>query len=80
MKVDDWWPSVPQVPDPLPEAAHSALRDARVQLWADLWAKTERVEQVEFILDEVSAILKDAPRTHRTRRLERRVERLRGEL
>lgn len=34
-------------PDPLPEAAHQALRDATVALWRDLAAKAERTDQAE---------------------------------
>jgi hypothetical protein len=39
------WPAVDEPPDPLPEVVGDALREARISLWRDLWAKVEGVDQ-----------------------------------
>lgn len=78
----DDWPAVGEPPDPLPACASEALRESRVCLWRDLWAKVERYElereKLADIMDRLAEILAEGPRDHRTRRLEQRLARLRS--
>ena len=55
------------------DATHLALREARVNLWRDLWAKTEQVDQL--VAERTHALQLENRRLRRTVRDMRRAHR-----
>lgn len=67
-------PLLAEPPDPLPEMAHQAMRDATVTLWRDLWAKAETADQLRAENESLRAELEA------TKVRARRLARERGQL
>lgn len=69
-------PLLAEPPDPLPEMAHQAMRDATVSLWQDLWARAEESDMLRARAEAAEARVRELARekgqlTRRVRRLER---------
>ncbi len=55
-------PLLAEPPDPLPEAAHQALRDATVALWRDLWVKVEAADAWQARAEAAEARVRELTR------------------
>ena len=72
-------PLLAEPPDPLPEMAHQAMRDATVCLWRDLWEKAEQAEawrlRAEFAEHRAKKLAQRVGvLTKKANRLERRLQ------
>lgn len=72
-------PLLAEPPDPLPEMAHQALRDATVAVWRDLRERAEQADEWRARAEAAEARVRELTRekgqlTKRVRRLERNLQ------
>lgn len=67
------WPTITEPPDPLPATASNALKEARIELWRDLWYQHELHDrqrgEVVKVIRRMELLTNDMPSGYKRTRI-----------